>query len=177
MTRPIHGMIARSAPGSRKSPKTRLRYGMPRILVLLRREGWFITHKKTYRIYCEEGLNLRRRRPRVRVADMHRESRPVVTNLDEVWCMDFVADELFNGRRIRYVTGVNNLSWEALATSVDHSLKGDAIVGAVEMIVQMLGLPKSIQVDNGSEFITMALDQWLYDHGVQLDFSRTGKPT
>ena len=77
---------------------------MPRIQVLLRREGWVINHKKTYRIYCEEGLNLRRKRPRRRVAPMHRESRPAVEAPNEAWSMDFVADELFNGRRIRSLT-------------------------------------------------------------------------
>lgn len=87
--------------------ETRLRYGMPRIQVMLRREGWPINHKKTYRIYCEEGLNLRRRRPKRRVAAMHRESRPAVTGLNEAWSMDFVADELFNGRRIRSLTVVD----------------------------------------------------------------------
>jgi len=157
--------------------ETRLRYGMPRIQVMLRREGWPINHKKTYRIYCEEGLNLRRRRPKRRVAAMHRESRPAVTGLNEAWSMDFVADELFNGRRIRSLTVVDNFSREALAITVDHSLKGDAIVDTMKLIEQMRGLPKRIQVDNGSEFISKALDKWAYDNGVQLDFSRPGKPT
>lgn len=58
--------------------ETRLRYGMPHIQVLMCREGRVINHKKRYRIYCEGGLNIRRKRPRRRVAAMHRESRPVV---------------------------------------------------------------------------------------------------
>tara|TARA_B100002049_G_scaffold28091_1_gene18552 strand:- start:665 stop:1438 length:774 start_codon:yes stop_codon:yes gene_type:complete len=157
--------------------ETRLRYGMPRIQVLMRREGWVINHKKTYRIYCEEGLNLRRKRPRRRVAAMHRESRPTVEAPNEAWSMDFVADELFNGRRIRSLTVVDNFSREALAITVDHSLKGDAVVDTVALIGQIRGLPKRIQVDNGSEFISKALDKWAYEHGVQLDFSRPGKPT
>lgn len=157
--------------------ETRLRYGMPRVHVLMRREGWVINHKKTYRIYCEEGLNLRRKRPRRRVAAMHRESRPAVDAPNEAWSMDFVADELFNGRRIRSLTVVDNFSREALAITVDHSLKGDAVVDTVTLIGQMRGLPNRIQVDNGSEFISKALDKWAYEHGVQLDFSRPGKPT
>lgn len=156
--------------------ETRLRYGMPRIQVLMRREGWVINHKKTYRIYCEEGLNLRRKRPRRRVAAMHRESRPTVDAPNEAWSMDFVADELFNGRRIRSLTVVDNFSREALAITVDHSLRSDAVVDTVALIGQMRGLPKRIQVDNGSEFISKALDKWAYEHGVHLDFSRPGKP-
>jgi len=108
---------------------------------------------------------------------MHRESRPAVDAPNEAWSMDFVADELFNGRRIRSLTVVDNFSREALAITVDHSLKSDAVVDTVTLIGQMRGLPKRIQVDNGSEFISKALDKWAYEHGVQLDFSRPGKPT
>ncbi len=108
---------------------------------------------------------------------MHRESRPAVGAPNEAWSMDFVADELFNGRRIRSLTVVDNFSREALAITVDHSLKGDAVVDTVTLIGQMRGLPNRIQVDNESEFISKALDKWAYEHGVQLDFSRPGKPT
>ena len=76
----------------------RVRYGYQRIHVLLRREGWHVNHKKVYRIYCENGLNLRRKRPRRRVSAACRETRPIVYNIDEVWSMDFVADSLFSGR-------------------------------------------------------------------------------
>lgn len=70
-------------------------------------ESRVINHKKTYRIYCEEGLNLRHKHPRRRVAAMHRESRSTVEALNKVWSMDFVSDELFNGRRIRSLTVVD----------------------------------------------------------------------
>lgn len=70
-------------------------------------------------------------------------------------------------------------SREALAITVDHALKGDAVVDTMKLIGQMRALPKRIQVDNGSEFISKAVDKWAYEHehGVQLDFSRPGKPT
>ncbi len=81
----------------REIAQTRIRYGAERIHVLLRREGWLINHKKTYRIYCEEGLNLRRKRPRRRVAAAHRMERPEISTVNAYWSMDFVADQLFNG--------------------------------------------------------------------------------
>lgn len=161
----------------REIAETRVRYGMWRVHILMRREGWLINHKKTHRIYCDEGLNLRRKRPRRCVAAMHRESRPEVSRLNEAWSMDFVADELFNGRRIRALTVVDNFSREALAITVDRLLKGDDVVDTVDLIGRMRGYPKRIQVDNGSEFISKALDKWAYDNGVELDFSRPGKPT
>jgi len=92
----------------REIAATRIRFGTERIHVLLRREGWLINHKKTYRIYCEEGLNLRSKRPRRRVAAAHRQERPVVSTLNACWSMDFVADQLFNGQRIRALTVVDN---------------------------------------------------------------------
>ena len=161
----------------REIAEERVRYGMWRIHTLMRREGWRINHKKTHRIYCEEGLNLRRRRPRRRVAAAHRMERPELSTINECWSMDFVADNLFNGNRIRALTVVDNFSRECLAITVDRNLRGDDVVDTVEHIRSMRGAPKRIQVDNGSEFISKALDLWAYENEVTLDFSRPGKPT
>lgn len=80
---------------------TMVRYGYLRIHVLLRREGWKINHKRVYRIYREEGLNLRAKRPKRRVSAASREGRPVITRLNECWSMDFVSDTFSDGRRFR----------------------------------------------------------------------------
>ena len=157
--------------------KTRIRYGVQRIHTLLRREGWLINHKKTYRIYCEEGLNLRSKRPRRRVSAAHRLERVDVRRVNHVWSMDFVADNLFNGRRIRTLPVVDNFSRECLAITVDHALRGEDVVRTLEIVKSNGGVPERIQVDNGSEFISKALDLWAYENGVTLDFSRPGKPT
>lgn len=157
--------------------ETRVRYGYKRIHVLLRREGWRINHKKVYRIYCEDGLNLRKKRPRRKVSAANREARPVVFNTDQTWSMDFVSDSLFNGRRIRALTIVDNFSRECLAIHVNHSVKAGDVVDVMEGLKQFVGrVPKRIQVDNGSEFISKALDKWSYENKVVLDFSRPGKP-
>src|SRR5690606_18114344 len=117
-------------------------------------------HKKTHRIYKEEGLNLRRRRPRRRVAAAHRETHPELTTVNECWSMDFVADELFNGRRLRTLTVVDNFSRECLAITVDHTLRGDDVVATMVHLIALRGVPKRIKVDNGSEFISKVLDRW-----------------
>ena len=92
--------------------------------------------------------------------------------------MDFVADNLFDGRKIRALTIVDNFSRQCLAIHVGQSLKGEDVVAVMQRLHQQLGLvPKRIQVDNGSEFISKALDRWAYDQHVTLDFSRPGKPT
>ncbi|AXE32270.1 hypothetical protein DK842_21570 [Chromobacterium phragmitis] len=100
---------------------TRIRYGARRIHALLRREGWQINHKKAYRIYCEEGLNLRRKRPKRRVAAAHRQARPAVSSLNACWSMDFVADPLFNGQKIRALTVVDNFQQRPFTTTRPHT--------------------------------------------------------
>ncbi|MGE6096204.1 transposase [Klebsiella pneumoniae] len=79
----------------REIAETRIRYGCPRIHIQLRREGWPVNHKKTHRIYCLEGLNLRKKRPRRHVSAAHRQQRPVLSGVDQCWSMDFVSDNPF----------------------------------------------------------------------------------
>jgi putative transposase len=162
----------------REIAETRVRYGYLRIHVLLRREGWHVNHKRVHRIYCEEGLNLRHKRPRRRVAAAHRVKRPEISNIDQCWSMDFVADNLFNGRRIRALTVVDNFSRECLSIHVDQGLRGKDVVTVMEKLRLLKDrCPGRIQVDNGSEFISKEFDKWAYENGVTLDFSRPGKPT
>lgn len=157
---------------------TRVRYGYQRIHILLRREGWLVNHKKVHRIYKEEGLNLRRKRPRRRVAAAHRMERPELSTIDQCWSMDFVADNLFDGTRIRALTVVDNFSRECMMIHVDRSIRGEHVVALMKhMQADHDRCPDRIQVDNGSEFISKALDKWAYENGVTLDFSRPGKPT
>lgn len=156
---------------------TRVRYGFWRIFVLLRREGWTDNHKRVYRLYCQAGLNLRRKRPRRRKAAAHRLERPVLTAPNQCWSMDFVADALFDGRRFRALTIVDNFTKQSLAIKVDQQLNGEDVVAALDQLRHEVGLPQRIQADNGSEFISLVMDRWAYDHGVTMDFSRPGKPT
>lgn len=156
----------------------RVRYGMARIHVLLRREGWCDNHKRVRRIYREEGLNLRLRRPRRSKAARHRTQSLPLTAPNQCWSMDFVADALFDGRRFRALTLVDNFSRECLEIEVGQSLKGEDVVQVMERMKLLRGaLPERIKVDNGSEFISKVLDKWAYENGVVLDFSRPGKPT
>jgi len=162
----------------REIAETHIRYGYKRIHVLLKREGWKVNHKRVYRIYSSEGMSLRRKRPRRRVAAAHREAMPSPGKINQCWSMDFVADSLFDGRQIRALTIVDNFSRQSLAIQVGHSIKGHQVVGVMESLRLFAGLkPQRIKVDNGSEFISKVMDKWAYENGVVLDFSRPGKPT
>ena len=157
--------------------QTRMRYGYFRIYILLRREGWVVNHKRVYRLYREDGLSLRLKRPRRHVSAAQRERQPAALAPNELWSMDFVSDALFDGRRLRALTVVDAYTREALAIDVNQGIKGEQVVEAMDRIASIRGTPRAIRVDNGPEFISKALDRWAYENGVTLDFSRPGKPT
>src|SRR5690606_33065190 len=147
-----------------------------RIVVLLKREGWKDNHKRVYRIYKEEGLNLRVKRPRRCRAASHRSERPVFSNLHDCWSMDFVADALFDGRKIRCLTIVDNYSRKCLAIQVRLCLNVGVVVAVLQELRLLEGVkPKNIQADSGSDFLSKEVDTWAYEHQVELTFSRPGK--
>jgi putative transposase len=156
--------------------KIRVRYGYKRIHVLLQREGWKVNHKRVYRLYREEGLTLRSKRPKRRVSAAHRILRETARMVNESWSMDFVCDSFFNGKRFRSLTIVDDFTRECLAILVEKSIKGKEVAELLGFLKTIKGLPQRIRVDNGPEFISKDLDKWAYLNGVTLDFSRPGKP-
>jgi len=156
---------------------TRVHYGYRRVHVMLRREGHADNVKRVYRLYREEGLSLRLKRPRRNKAAKLRQPKQLASAINEMWSMDFVADELFDGRKLRMLTVVDCYTRECLAIDVGQSLKGEDVVDSLKRICAQRGLPGTIKTDNGSEFISKVMDRWAYERGVELDFSRPGKPT
>lgn len=160
----------------RQLAEQRKRFGSPRLHVLLRREGYLINHKRTERLYREEGLSLRLKRRRKRCSALR-----VVLNkprwVNQHWSMDFVTDNLYNGRRFRILTVVDDLSRECPVLEVDHSLTGLRVTRVLDRIALTRGLPEVITVDNGPEFISKAMDAWAYEKRVKLHFIQPGKPT
>lgn len=156
---------------------SRASYGYRRLHILLRREGWVVNHKRVYRLYKQEGLMMRPKRPRRHVTACRRIERMEAMSPNESWSMDFMSDELYDGRRIRLLTLVDNFTRESLAIEVDSHLGGHRVVEVLQRLRDGRDLPKTIRVDNGPEFISKVLDQWAYLNGVELDFSRPGKPT
>ena len=88
-----------------------------------------------------------------------------------------MANNLFDGRKLRMLTVVDCYSRESLAIHVGQSLKGEDVVAVLNQIVAQRGKPQTIKTDNGSEFISKVMDKWAYERSVELDFSRPGKPT
>jgi putative transposase len=157
--------------------ETRVRYGYRRIHVLLRREGWMVNVKRVCRLYREQGLQLRNKTPKRRVKAKLRSDRTTALAANDIWAMDFVHDQLFDGTKIRALTIVDTLSRVSPAIDVRQSYRGHHVVETLERGAAELGYPKTIRVDNGPEFVSKELDLWAYMKGVTLDFSRPGKPT
>lgn len=155
----------------------RIGFGYRRLHVMLQREGWQINHKRVYRLYREEGLGLRKKVPRRRVSSVKREIRPTATAQNECWSMDFVSDQLFDERRIRVLTLVDNHTRESLALHPSQRIRSMDVVEVLEAVTKQTGFPQRIKVDNGPEFVSKDLDRWAYWNHVELDFSRPGKPS
>lgn len=151
------------------------RYGYRRLYLMVRREGRRINHKRVYRVYRELGLAVRRKK-RKRVAQANRRPRVVPTKANEQWSMDFMSDVLANGRRVRTLNIVDDATRECLAIEVDTSISGHRVGRVLSEIALTRPLPRRIVVDNGPEFTSKALDQWAYEHDVELTFIRPGRP-
>jgi putative transposase len=155
----------------------RPRFGYRRIHVMLDREGHRHNHKLIYRLYTEEGLTMRRRKPRRRMRSAASRVQIVVPEgPDQRWAMDFVHDQTGEGARLRLLTIVDHFTRESPAITVGRALRAEDVVRTLERLRRAGRKPKAITTDNGSEFCSKLLDQWAFVHGVQLDFIQPGRP-
>lgn len=129
---------------------TRVHYGYRRVHVMLRREGHRDNVKRVYRLYREEGLSLRLKRPRRNKAAKLRQPKQLAHAMNEIWSMDFVANALFDGRKLRMLTVVDLFTKECLAIQIGQSLKGEGVVRTLSDVCVQRGLPATIKTDNSS---------------------------
>jgi len=131
--------------------------------------------KRVYRLYKLEGLEVRTKGRKKRASHL-RVVMPTPTAPNQQWSMDFMRDTLDDGRPFRILTVVDIFTRECPLLAADTSLSGQRVADLLDGIAVARGYPKSITVDNGSEFYSKAMDSWAYRHGVQLQFIRPGKP-
>ncbi len=154
----------------------RRRFGYRRIHRLLRREGFDVNHKRVYRLYCELGLMVSKRRRR-KSQYVEREPLLLPSVPNHTWFMDLVMDALSNGRRIKCLTIVDDYTKECLDIPVATGISGYEVVMTLESIAAFRGYPEAIRTDQGPEFTGKALDQWAHQHDVILKLIQAGKPT
>ncbi len=156
---------------------SRPRFGYLRVLVMLKREGWQVGKKRVYRLYRLEGLQLRMKvKRRKRIALLRGKVMPA-TAANQHWSMDFVHDQMHDGRKFRILTVIDQWSRESVSLEANYRLTGRCVGQALDQAAWQRGWPNAITVDNGTEFTSKALDEWAYKRGVKLDYTRPGKPT
>jgi len=151
------------------------RYGYRMMTDRLRLEGWKVNHKRVYRLYRDESLQLPKRR-RKRLRSLTRQPLLTPEDVNPRWSMDFMTDTLADGRRFRTLTVIDDFTRECLAIEVDFSLTGERVVRVLDRVADERGCPEAIVIDNGPEFTGRALDGWASQRGVALQFIQPGKP-
>jgi putative transposase len=135
--------------------------------------GW--NHKRVYRIYRELELNMRIK-PKKRLIREKPGPLAEPKSINEVWSMDFMYDQLSDGRSIRLFNVIDDFNREGLNIEVDFSLPSERVIRSLEQIIAWRGKPNRIRCDNGPEYISASLVTWAQRRGIHLDFIQPGKP-
>lgn len=152
------------------------RYGFRKLFVKVRERGHRWNHKRVHRVYCLMKLNLRRK-GRKRLPSRSPEPLAVPRQINHCWSMDFMHDALRCGRKFRTFNVVDDFNREALAIEIDLNLPAARVTRTLDRIIAWRGKPTKVRVDNGPEFVSLALADWAEEHSVELEFIQPGKPT
>jgi putative transposase len=151
------------------------RFGYRRIQVFLARRGHTMSADRAYRIWKKAGLQVPRRRPRRRVATGRPRPLPA-TGANQVWAYDFVFDRSANGQQLKCLTVIDEFTRECLAIDVAGSIRSGRVIEVLSKLVSVRGAPKYLRSDNGPEFVSRAVLQWLLQAGIDTAPIDPGKP-
>ena len=141
----------------------------------LRNKGYQWNHKRTYRVYTQMKLNIRRRAKK-RLPERVKQPLSVPTAPNQVWSIDFMSDALVDGRKFRLLNVIDDFNRESLAIEVDTSLPSLRVIRVLESLVKRRGKPANIRTDNGPEFISHKLQQWCEQNTITLQYIQPGRP-
>lgn len=154
------------------------RWGFWMMFHHLRNQGKKWNHKRVYRVYLSLNMNLRRKHKK-RLPSRIKEPLVLPIGPNITWSMDFMHDTLINGRKIRTLNIIDDFNREVLQIAIDTSLNSKRVIRELEQLISWRGAPDRIRVDNGPEFIAIALDEWCKDpeRNIKLQFIQKGKPS
>ena len=138
-------------------------------------KGYPWNHKRVYRIYCELELNLRIK-PKKRIVREKPVPLAVPEAINEVWSMDFMHDQLSDGRSYRLFNVIDDFNREGLGIEVDLSLPAERVIRSLEQIIEWRDQPQALRCDNGPEYISGALQAWAEKRGIRVEYIQPGKP-
>ncbi|NDV18263.1 IS3 family transposase [Pseudodesulfovibrio sp. JC047] len=135
--------------------------------------GW--NHKRVYRIYCELELNMRIK-PKKRLVREKPEPLAQPKAINQAWSMDFMHDQLRDGRSYRLFNVIDDFNREGLGIEMDFSLPADRVIRSLEQIIEWRGMPQAIRCDNGPKYISHRLQVWAKKKDIRFDYIQPGKP-
>jgi len=151
------------------------RYGYRRMRIFLQRQGHQLGWSRTHRLWRQAGLLLPKKRPRRRIATGRpRAHTPFKANM--VWAYDFVFDTTAQGQQIKCLTIVDEYTRECLAIDVAGSIRSRRVIEVLSRLVSIHGAPLFLRSDNGPEFVSLAILQWIADSGIGTALNDPGKP-
>lgn len=154
------------------------RYGYRRITILLREDDWLVNFKRVYRLWCREGLRVRKKQHKKLYTGTSANScdrkRPEYYN--QIWSYDFLTEQLENGTRVRLLVVIDEYTRESLAIDVARNFSGQDVVELLRYLFAVRGCPSYIRSDNGPEFISSAVQRWLEKAGVKTLYIAPGSP-
>lgn len=151
-------------------------FGSPRLHVLLKQEGLVVNHKRTERIYREEKLSLRKHKKKHQATSSRKPDDPVDGPL-QCLAMDFVHDNLADGRSIRILSMIDLWDRSCPVLAVSFSQTGQRVVNVLNLLMKQGRMPRTLRTDNGPEFTSNALKIWAEKNGISINYTRPGKPT
>jgi putative transposase len=151
------------------------RYGYRRIRIFLRREGHPMSRHRAHRLWQRAGLQLPRRRPRRRVARSRPRPLPA-TGANHVWAYDFLFDACANGQSLKCLTVIDEFTRECLAIDVAGSVRSSRVIEVLARLISARGAPRYLRSDNGPEFVSKAILEWLETVCIETALIDPGKP-
>jgi len=153
-------------------------WGFNKVFHYIRNQGHLINHKRVYRIWKREGLNLRLPPKRNRIYRKYQELLSP-DGINEGWAIDFLSDWVVgpNQKQIRIINLMDEGSRKALWTEAHHSISARKLVQILDQVIDYRGKPAYLRCDNGPEFISQKLEQWADKHQIELKFIQPGKPS
>jgi len=186
-------MVRLSRTAYYRPPMSRVRYDAPVIAALtavvsdhgrwgfwkcfdrLRLQGHGWNHKRVHRVYCDLRLNLPRRAKR-RVPQRLRQPLVAPPVLNQTWALDFMADALYDRRRFRLLTIMDEGNREALAIEVGTSIPAARVVRVLDELIAVHGRPAAVRVDNGPELLAQTFVEWCDARRIAIHYIQPGKP-
>lgn len=150
-------------------------WGFWKVYTRVRKDGRVVNHKRLHRLYKAAGLS-KRRRTKHRVPERVREPLCLPIGPNITWSMDFMADRLLNGNKLRTFNVIDDFGREALGITIDTSIRAQYVTRELDKLIEWRGKPERLRVDNGPEFIAQEMELWAERNGIELTFIEKGRP-